>query len=192
LSDPQQGQTDIFKYLLWAEEPDNITCNGKDIFWLAIYDKSILGLDLEGNIKYVIEYPTNKYSDLTSVIQHNNKLYLGSLTASAIGLLHLPDSITNLHYLYENIPIAFSLYQNYPNPFNPKTVISYQLPVISEVELSIFNILGQKTVVLVSEKQPAGTYKVEWDAGGFASGIYLYRIETDKGFVKTRKLVLLK
>jgi len=89
-------------------------------------------------------------------------------------------------------PTKFTLRQNYPNPFNPKTTISYQLAVISEVELSIYNILGQKVATLVSEKQPAETYKVEWDASGFASGIYFYRVETGKGFVQSRKLILLK
>jgi len=74
-------------------------------------------------------------------------------------------------------PKEFKLSQNYPNPFNPKTVISYQLPVNSAVELNIYNILGQKVATLVSEKQPAGSYKVEWDAGSFASGVYYYVIE---------------
>jgi len=60
------------------------------------------------------------------------------------------------------------------------------------VELSIYNILGQKVITLVSKKQPAGSYKVNWDASGFASGVYLYRLEADKGYVQTRKLILLK
>lgn len=89
-------------------------------------------------------------------------------------------------------PIAFNLIQNYPNPFNPKTVISYQLPTLIKVELSIYNILGQKVHNLVSKKQPAGTYKVEWDAAGFASGIYFYKLSTTNGYSKTKKLVLLK
>jgi len=89
-------------------------------------------------------------------------------------------------------PSKFELSQNYPNPFNLKTVISYQLPAFCKVGLSIYNIIGQKVTSLVSEKQPAGTYKVEWDASGFASGIYLYQLKTDKGFIQTKKLVLLK
>jgi len=90
------------------------------------------------------------------------------------------------------IPSEFGLSQNYPNPFNPKTTISYQLPKYSQVDLSIYNILGRKVVTLVSEKQPAGTYKVEWDAGKFASGVYLYQLITDRGFVQTKKLLLMK
>jgi len=84
------------------------------------------------------------------------------------------------------------LHQNYPNPFNPTTGISYQLPAVSKVELSVYNILGQKVATLVNQRQPAGKFKVRWDATGFVSGLYFYRIETDKGFVQTKKLVLLK
>ena len=89
-------------------------------------------------------------------------------------------------------PASFHLAQNFPNPFNPKTVISYQLPVSSEVDLRIYNLLGQKLVTLISEKQPTGTYRIEWDASGFASGVYFYRLETDKGFTQAKKLILLK
>ncbi len=92
----------------------------------------------------------------------------------------------------KNIPVKFTLMQNYPNPFNPKTVISYQLALNSEVDLSIYNLLGQKVSTLVSEKQPAGSYTVELNASGFASGIYIYRLETEQGFVQSRKMILLK
>jgi hypothetical protein len=99
--------------------------------------------------------------------------------------------ITDIDNEKQNPPKKFALMQNYPNPFNNSTVINYQLPKTSEVELSIYNLLGQKVKTLVSEKQPAGNYNVEWDATGFASGIYLNRISTDD-FVETKKLVLLK
>ena len=89
-------------------------------------------------------------------------------------------------------PSEFMLYQNYPNPFNPETAIGYRLSAISQVNLNIYNIVGQKVTTLVSERQPAGRYEVTWDASGFASGVYLYRLATDNGFVQTRKLVLLK
>jgi len=96
-------------------------------------------------------------------------------------------------------PAKFELSQNYPNPFNMKTIIEYTVSLsggerggYTFVDLSIYNILGQKVVTLLSEKQKSGTHKVEWNADGYSSGIYLYRIETISGNVKTRKLVLLK
>ncbi len=93
-------------------------------------------------------------------------------------------------------PEKFLLFQNYPNPFNPKTVVSYQLAVGSNVELSIYNLLGQKIRTLVKTEQPAGTYQVEWegvnDAGQpAASGVYLYRLFAGD-LVQTRKMILLR
>jgi len=91
-----------------------------------------------------------------------------------------------------SLPKGFELFQNYPNPFNPITAIGYRLLAVSDVELGIYNMLGQKVAVLVSERQSAGSYQVHWDASGFASGIYWYRIITDNGFSDTKKLLLLK
>jgi hypothetical protein len=90
------------------------------------------------------------------------------------------------------IPTKFALSQNYPNPFNPVTSIEYQVPSISDVELSIYNILGQKMATLVNKKQPAGSYQIEWDASSYSSGIYLYILKTSSGFHETKKLVLLR
>jgi len=99
----------------------------------------------------------------------------------------------------ETLPLQFSLSQNYPNPLNPKTTIEYQISLSGGirggfpfVQLEIFNILGQKVATLVSEKQPAGRYKVEWDATKFASGVYIYKLSTDQGYTKAKKLILLK
>jgi hypothetical protein len=90
-----------------------------------------------------------------------------------------------------SLPIEYSLNQNYPNPFNPRTAITYQLKASSYVDLSIYNILGQKVATLVSEKQAAGTYNVEWNASGFPSGLYIYQIKAGD-FQQDRKMVLLK
>jgi len=70
-------------------------------------------------------------------------------------------------------------------------VISWQLAVDSEVELSIFNVLGQQVATLVSERQPAGEHQIEWDASGFASGIYYFQI-TASDFQDVKKMVLLR
>jgi hypothetical protein len=86
---------------------------------------------------------------------------------------------------------SFVLHQNYPNPFNPKTVISYQLPVSSEVELSISNLLGQKVVTLINRKQNAGKHTIEWNAGSFSSGIYFYHLQAGE-FVQTKRMLLIK
>jgi len=89
-------------------------------------------------------------------------------------------------------PKEFRLFQNYPNPFNPKTSFKYQLPKTSNVDLNIYNLLGQRVTTLVSKKQQAGNYKVEWDATDFTSGVYFYRIKTNNGFEQAKKLLVVK
>ena len=91
-------------------------------------------------------------------------------------------------------PGDFRLYPNFPNPFNPGTVISYQLSVVSEVDLSVYNLLGEKVVILVTERQPAGHYRLTWngrDEGGalMPSGVYFAQLRVNGG-VRTVRMVL--
>ena len=88
-------------------------------------------------------------------------------------------------------PYAFNLSQNYPNPFNPITTINFQIPIANNVDLSIYNLLGQKIETLVSGRQPAGRYQVEWDARGFASGVYFYKIEAGN-FIEVKKMIIIR
>jgi hypothetical protein len=85
----------------------------------------------------------------------------------------------------------FILEQNYPNPFNPITIINYQLPMTNDVELSIYNLLGQKVATLVNEQQQAGYHQVEWDASRFSSGVYHYSIQAGE-FQDVKKMILIK
>ena len=93
------------------------------------------------------------------------------------------------------VPQAFALLQNYPNPFNPSTVISYQLPVNSQVDLKIYNLIGQEVATLVNERQEAGTYSVSFNTSNgtppLASGVYFYRLAAGS-FLSIKKLVVLK
>ena len=93
-------------------------------------------------------------------------------------------------------PLAFHLEQNYPNPFNPNTTISYTVGAnnhspIQYVDLSIYNILGQKITNLVSEKQPAGNYSINFNAENLNAGIYFYKL-TVGNFEQIRRMVLVK
>jgi len=86
---------------------------------------------------------------------------------------------------------AFRLLQNYPNPFNPVTTIGYRLPQVSDVELVVYNILGQKVRTLVNKKQAAGAYRIKFDASHLASGLYVYRLKAG-AFVSYKKMLLIK
>lgn len=96
----------------------------------------------------------------------------------------------------DGIPRAYALNQNYPNPFNPETTIEYALTEPTPVQLSIYNILGQRVRILVNEEQNAGYYRIHWngkDESGraVASGVYLYKLEAGE-ISKTRKMLLIK
>ena len=103
-----------------------------------------------------------------------------------------------------SLPRTIALEQNYPNPFNPTTVVSYQLPVVSEVRLVVYDILGREVAVLVNEKQGPGEHEVKFSAGsrdgsGLSSGVYFYRLivssaggDGPSSYVQTKKMLLVR
>ncbi|MEQ9278982.1 MAG: T9SS type A sorting domain-containing protein [Balneola sp.] len=93
--------------------------------------------------------------------------------------------------LISDIPDETSLGQNYPNPFNPTTTIPFSLKEAVNVEITIYNMLGQKVTSLVNEKFAAGNHFATWDASSLASGMYIYRLKAGN-VVKTKKLMLIK
>jgi hexosaminidase len=101
------------------------------------------------------------------------------------------DETTGLREKFVSKVNHFKLYQNYPNPFNPVTIIRYQLSAFSEVDLNVYNLLGQKVAVLVSDKQLAGFYEYSWNAISFSSGFYFYKLKIGRE-EQTRKMMLLR
>ncbi len=85
----------------------------------------------------------------------------------------------------------FSLEQNYPNPFNPTTKISYTLAKRSNVELKVYNMLGQEVTTLVNGQQEVGSHTIDFNASNLASGLYIYKIQADN-FTQSKKMMLLK
>lgn len=104
---------------------------------------------------------------------------------------HPADEGTSILTDHSDVLYNFVLYQNFPNPFNPETTIKYQLQTANHVELSIYNLLGQKISSLVNEDQVAGLYQVYFKTAGFSSGVYFYELKMN-GFRQVRKMVLLE
>jgi hypothetical protein len=92
------------------------------------------------------------------------------------------------------IPNGFALYQNYPNPFNPSTRIKFDIPSNygkSSVKIIIYDLLGKETEVLLDKEMQPGSYEIEWNASGYSSGVYFYKINSGE-YSETRKMILLK
>jgi len=96
------------------------------------------------------------------------------------------------------LPQSYNLFQNYPNPFNPETVIRFQLPQESQVELSIYNISGQLLRTLVNTQMPAGDWTKTWDGkdefgNEVPSGVYFYRLRVNNNeWISTKKMILMR
>ncbi len=88
-------------------------------------------------------------------------------------------------------PRVFALNQNYPNPFNPSTKISYSIPTASNVDLSIYNVLGQKVATLVDGYKAPGDYTVDFAPTRLASGVYFYSLKAGQ-YSSVKKMVLMK
>jgi len=95
--------------------------------------------------------------------------------------------------------VRFSLSQNYPNPFNPSTKIQFSVVSSQLTVLKIYDLLGREVATLVNDELSPGSYAVTWDATGYPSGIYFYKLEAGdpstsfgRRFVDTKKLLLLR
>lgn len=97
----------------------------------------------------------------------------------------------------EILPSYYSVMQNYPNPFNPQTTIKFKIPQTNanntpvKTLITIYDILGSKVAEILNDNFVPGTYEVNWNASGFPSGVYYYRLESGS-FTETKKMVLIK
>ena len=169
---------------------------GPDFFSLALTPTSsalLQSTDNGATWQSLGEFPMPNVFDIATV---GDSVYLGEPD----GLWRAP--LSQLVTAVGKNPVAisgFRLEQNYPNPFNPGTVISYQLPVMSEVSLSVYDVLGRKIVTLVNGRETAGPHEVIWNASSFPSGVYFYRLQfrqINSGqagtYSGTKKMILLK
>lgn len=104
--------------------------------------------------------------------------------------------VTGIHDKNEQTPTEFALEQNYPNPFNPTTTIEVAIPKAADVEINIYNILGQKVRALLREAKAPGFYSVQWDGRNdfgqvVSTGVYVYRLRAGS-FIQTKKMMFVK
>jgi V8-like Glu-specific endopeptidase len=100
-------------------------------------------------------------------------------------------SYSNLIEVDVLAPQGFTLYQNYPNPFNPTTNIKFALPYKTQLELNVYNSLGERVAQMFNGTLEEGYHEFVFDASNLSSGVYFYRIESDN-FVGAKKMAILK
>jgi hypothetical protein len=113
----------------------------------------------------------------------------GVLKAWCITIVY--DDLLSAESNTNSLPSGFVLYQNYPNPFNSRTVIKFDVPYANHVRLYITDILGTEVSTLLNTGLSAGSYKIQWDACAFPSGVYFYRLETPYR-IFTKKMTVIK
>ena len=159
----------------------------------VVVESSITPLLLAESMEMKYQYDEN--SNLTRILVYSmepNHSFSGDFLGGIEGNVMTLEMAT-----YDGAPVTtklvpdeFALYPSYPNPFNPVTTISFALASMVDYELVIYNSLGQ-TVKTFSDRSGPGLERIDWNASGFASGVYFYRL-TAGDFTDTRKMVLLK
>jgi photosystem II stability/assembly factor-like uncharacterized protein len=155
-----------------------------------------------GSIVYYSVYPTNSfpssYNAPNGIYTHMGmpKSYNGGgqfiCVRSNGGITRYGYDFVGINNISTQTPNHFSLSQNYPNPFNPVTNIVFDLPSSSFTRLTIYDMPGREIAVLVNEQLRAGTYKVDWNASNYPSGIYFYKITSGDNYTETKKMILIK
>jgi len=140
------------------------------------------------DFSYRFEMPQLKSQAVPPLSMLNAGAIHAKVSSDRFGITIRPTSVSNE---VDEKPLSFGLAQNYPNPFNPSTTINYTIENAGAVNLSVYNLMGQRVATLVSEAKTAGTHSVRWNAAGAASGMYYYRLEVN-GQSITRKMTLIK
>ena len=99
--------------------------------------------------------------------------------------------LSEIKKIKQEIPSEYKLSQNFPNPFNPSTSIEYSLKGSGNITLRVFNAEGKLITTLFSGYLTAGSYKISWEAAGFSSGVYFYKLSSGS-FTESRKMLLIK
>ena len=183
-----------------ANFTSSVTNTKVDLFWMTATEQNNYGFDVErkpyeNNSTWIkIGFVKGTGNSNSSV----NYQFTDSPSKNGSYLYRLKQIDLNGTYKYSNeIEVVFNnvpnfvLMQNYPNPFNPVTTISYQLPQDGFVSLKIYDVLGNEIATLVNEVKTIGIHEVNFDASGFSSGMYLYKM-TVNNFTATRKMIVLK
>lgn len=164
----------------------------------SVYDYVTIKYNSAGTEQWLHRYNgTGNGQDwaLSIALDNFEKVYV---TGGSIGIGSDLDIVTikysqtiGIQQISGEVPKQFSLSQNFPNPFNPTTNIEFQIPRSGLVNLTIYDALGRKVETIVNQNLNPGTYKADWDAYNYPSGVYFYRLSAGD-FAGTKKMILVK
>jgi choice-of-anchor B domain-containing protein len=166
---------------------------------IAHYTAGIRILDITNptapqEIAWYDTYPQSNsasFSGCWGVFMFPSGKIIGSDMSGGLFVIKTTVPVVGIGTGNNNIPSSFELKQNYPNPFNPATTIEYSIPRNEYVVLKVYDALGKQVGVLTDEYKTSGTYKISYDAGRLASGIYYYSLHAGS-FRETKKMILVK
>jgi len=184
---PVSGYADGMK----TDPQGNVYCTGPTGVWII----SPAGVYLD---KIVVPAPDNSPSNCNWGDADRKTLYITA--GKSLYRIRLAAS-TGIHDHGSLERGTFKLYSNYPNPFNPTTNLRFTVPEVHQpsaeigefrfVSLKIYDRIGREVQTLVNQVRPAGDYSVQWNAAGFSSGAYFYRLKAGS-FIETKKMVLMR
>jgi len=183
---PVVGQEGQHTFTLQATNPSATVQGTYTVIVLSAYSENfnphtITNSADAANSVYTVDVDADGDIDVLSASWHDDKIaWYENLMITNIGLYNQNHNLK-----------IFRLYNNYPNPFNPSTTIEYSIPKSSNVEVSVYNIAGQKLTTLINKSHTPGNHQVNWDGSEYASGVYIYKINADN-FVQSKKMLLIR
>jgi hypothetical protein len=190
--------TDFHGY--YTDTPYNIVDNDTSFILTVKVDNStdIVKVNEDGTIQWgIFQENCGEGVDVLAKTTDGNFVVVSTPDGEKLKLTKFDGDGNFTHIDNEVVHINEYSLEAYPNPFNPTTTISYSIPAAAAVELSIYNVKGQKVVTLVNQHQEAGAYSTQWNGtdeqnNSVASGVYFYKLSDDSGRSSVQKCLLLK
>lgn len=169
-----------------------------------VYDKSLDMIEpYDGDASSILTYLSGPNIGGIKAATSDYRVVYSAAGIEQIDQAEIKDTLMSriVNWLLEGVMVSvdndefgvytYSLDQNYPNPFNPSTKIKYSLERESDVNITVYDVMGREVADLLNERKPAGVYEVDFDASQLSSGVYIYKI-TAGDFVSSRKMILMK
>ena len=176
-------------------DPDGIMIEtelGQGYYYYVTSDKLLRTLFYDPAGQKQIEPGNHNMAEMRFIISNPDQISIDKLILVDENREKILNLLIEIVLTNETLPTSYLLYQNYPNPFNPNTTVEFDLPEdVSNLNLSIYNALGEKVAELVNASLAAGKYRYQWNAQNLAYGVYIYEIRTNN-FNSVKKMMLLK